>query len=98
MLLARIENRFPVFFVAILTCCKSNLCHSSAGILDALDEVRLAENEIRAVGLLDLHGREFHSASFFHFNNTNNITTGVLALIECFKFAGMWTHVPTWAS
>ena len=23
-----------------------------------------------------------------------NITTGVFALIECFKFAGMWTQVP----
>ena len=30
-----------------------------------------------------------------HFNNTsNNITTCVFALIECFKPAGMWTHVP----
>lgn len=24
-----------------------------------------------------------------HFNNTSSITTGVLALIECFKLAGM---------
>ena len=31
---------------------------------------------------------------FAHFNNTSSMTTGVLALIECFKFAGMWTQVP----
>ena len=29
-----------------------------------------------------------------HLTNTSSMTTGVFASIECFKFAGMWTHVP----
>jgi hypothetical protein len=29
-----------------------------------------------------------------YFKSTSNITTGVFALMECFKFAGMWTQVP----
>jgi hypothetical protein len=29
-----------------------------------------------------------------YFNNISNITTGIFALIECYKLAGMWTHVP----
>jgi hypothetical protein len=33
-----------------------------------------------------------------HFSSTSSITTGVFALIECFRPAGMWTQVPAFAS
>ena len=32
------------------------------------------------------------------YRSTRSITTDVFALIECFKFAGMWTQVPGCAS
>lgn len=33
-----------------------------------------------------------------YLSSTNSITTGEVALIECFKFAGMWIQVPVCAA
>jgi hypothetical protein len=51
-------------------------------VLDRLDEVRLAEDEVGIVGLLDLYHLELH-VDFLpfcrHFSSNSSMTTGVFA-------------------
>src|SRR4029079_816456 len=53
----------------------------------------------RRLDNLDFHSRCLVWLCFgTHFSSTSSMTTGVFALIECFRPAGMWTQVPTCAS